>query len=324
MKITINKSLNQYNHESKKPAESALDNRIGLWGVVKAVCSKDNTADVVLENGLFLTSVPVASKEWVVIPSEEDAEKGRSSGERDLPPVNARVFVFMPTHTFSDCFIAPFSSFITIDRNASAPFMEDDKEKIKERITPSGWHMTNGYVAGSYKAVSPDGKTSFEIDYGNEEEPKEENPELHINLFNNIKADVTAEDNVSISVFDEVTIDHVKEDSCTIKVFDTELVIKRGEVSIKTKKINIEVDGDATLKTSGKTTIEATGDTVVKGAKVDVEASQSAKVKAPQVQITGGSLQVNGNVAPATGPFTCLPNCLFTGAPHGGNVVANT
>ena len=210
--------------------------------------------------------------------------------------------------------------------------MEEDREKIKERITPSGWHVTDDYVTGSHKAVSPDKKTSVEIDYGNEEEPKEENPELHLTLFDNIKVDVTADDAVALSVFDEVTIEHKKGDSCIVKIFDTELVIKQGEVSLKSKETTIEVDGGATLKTSGNTTVEANGDVTVKatgnaevkGAQINIEATASATVKAPQVQITGGALQVKGAAAPATGPFCALPNCLFTGAPHGGNMVSGT
>lgn len=318
---------------------SPYDRRFGEWGNVEALHSDDNTVDILLATGVYLNNVPVASKEWVI--SGEDAEKDYNSGERNLPPEHARVFVMMPTCTYADCFVAPFSGFSTIDR--TTPYMEDDKEKIKERITPSGWHITDDYVTGSHKAVSPDEKTALEIDYGAEGEPKEDAPELHLSLFDEIKADVIADDNAALSVFDEVHIghtkgdrvavsvfeevelEHVKGDSCTIKVFDTEVVIKRGEVSIKPKKTTIEVDGDAEIKTSGKTTIEATGDTMVKGENVNVEATASATVKAANVKITGGNLLVNGSAAPTgTGPFCAVPACLFTGAPHTGNAVSGT
>ena len=306
---------------SQKLAQpSPYDRRFGEWGKVEALHSDDNTVDIYLDSGTHLKRVPVASKEWVI--SGEDAEKDYNSGERNLPPEHARVFVMMPTCTYADCFVMPFSGFSTIDQ--TAPYMEDDKEKIKERITPSGWHVTDDYVTGSHKAVSHDEKTSLEIDYGTEEEPKEDAPELHLSLFDEIKADVVADDNVSLSVFDEVHLEHVKGDSCTLKIFDTELVIKQGEVSIKPKKTTIEVDGDAEIKTSGNTIIEATGDTTVKGANVNVEAITSATVKAANVQITGGNLQVNGSASPSAGPFCAVPACLFTGAPHTGNTVAGT
>ena len=324
---------------SQKLAQpSPYDRRFGEWGKVEALHSDDNTVDIYLDSGTHLKRVPVASKEWVI--SGEDAEKDYNSGERNLPPEHARVFVMMPTCTYADCFVMPFSGFSTIDQ--TAPYMEDDKEKIKERITPSGWHVTDDCVTGSRKAVSPDEKTGIEIDYGTGEEPKEDAPELHLSLFDEIKADVAADDNVTLSFFDEVHIghtkgdraavsifeeielEHVKGDSCTLKIFDTELEIKQGGVSIKPKKTTIEVDGDAEIKTSGKTTIEATGDTTVKGANVNVEAAASASVKAANVQITGGNLQVNGSAAPGTGPFCAVPACLFTGAPHTGNMVSGT
>jgi hypothetical protein len=299
---------------------SPFDRRFGEWGKVEVLHSDDNTVDIFLDSGTHLKRVPVASKEWVV--SGEDAEKDYNSGERNLPPVQARVFIMMPTYTYGDCFVMPFSGFSTIDQ--SKPYMEDDREKIKERITPSGWHTTDDYVTGSHKAVSPDKKTSLEIEYGTEEEPKEDAPEFHLNLFDNIKVDVIAEDNLKIGVFEDITIEKKKKDSCTVKVFDTEIVIKKGAVSIKPKKTTIEVDGDAEVKTSGKTTIEATGDTTVKGANVTVEATTSATVKAAKAQITGGQLTVNGASAPASGPFCAIAACLFTGAPHGGNVVTGT
>jgi hypothetical protein len=306
--------------QQKLAQPSPFDRRLGEWGKVEALHSEDNTVDIFLDSGIHLKRVPVASKEWVV--SGEDANKGYNSGERNLPPVQARIFIMMPNFTYNDCFVIPFSGFSTIDQ--TKPYMEDDREKIKERITPSGWHTTDDYVTGSHKAVSPDGKTSLEIDYGTDEEPKEDAPELHLVLFDEIKADVVANDNVTLSVFGELELEHVKGDSCTVRVFDTEIVIKEGEVSIKPKNTTIEVDGDAGIKTSGKTTIEATGDTTVKGANVTVEATASAKVKAAQVQITGGQLTVNGTTSPASGPFCALSACLFTGTPHGGNMVIGT
>ena len=110
-------------------------------------------------------------------------------------------------------------------------------------------------------------------------------------------------------------MEHKKGDSAIITVFDTELIIKKGEVTLKPKKTTIEVDGDATIKTSGKTEIEATGDTSVKGNNVTIEATTLAEIKGMQVKI-------GGTVMPGTGHFCALPNCLFTGAPHGGDTAA--
>ena len=317
MKITVNRNTPSRQDEARKRAPSISPNteRFGAWGIVIASYSIDNSVDVMLDTGMVLYHVPVASKEWVIF--DEDEERGFNTGERDLPPVKSRVFVFMPTFTFADCFVAPFSGFNNIDKNISDPFLAEDQEDIKDRITPNGWRVTNDYITGSHKSVSPDEKTSFEIDYGTEDEPKKDNPELHLNIFDNIKADIIAEKNINISAFEQVSLEHDAENKkCTIKVFDTELVIEEGKVTLKPKETEIKVDGNAK--------IEATGDINVKGKNINVEATTKAVIKAVNAQITGGNLQVNGLTAPGSGPFNCLLNCVFSGVIHAGNMVSNT
>jgi hypothetical protein len=220
----------------------------------------------------------------------------------------------MPTGTFDDCFVL-CSGFSPTEKNDNAPFSDDDTEKIRERIKQGGWHTVYDRVTGTYETISPDGKTGIKIDYGSEEEAKDQ-PELHLKLFEKTALDIIDGDSASLSVFDgEVRVEHKKGDNAKITVFDTELIIKNGEVTLKPKKTTIDVDGDAAIKTSGKTEIEAAGDTSVKGNNVTVEAAVLAEVKGAQVKI-------NGTVAPGMGPFCALPNCLFTGAPHGGNTAA--
>jgi hypothetical protein len=290
-------------------------------GDEKAAYSGDNSVDVILDMGIYLRHIPVASREWVVIKSVSGADY--TTGERDLPPPNARVFVMMPTGTFDDCFVL-CSGFAPVDRNDNTPFADDETEKKRERIMQGGWHVIYDCLAGTYEAASPDKKTSLKIDYGEGEEKKEK-PELHLKLFEKNTLDIIDEDGANLSVFDgEVKVEHKKGDSAKITVFDTELTIKKGEVSIKPKETTIEVDGNAAIKTSGNATVEATGDVKVKGANVSVEATTSAKVKAAQAEITGGQLTVNGTAAPSSGPFCGIPACLITGAPHTGNVVAGT
>jgi hypothetical protein len=290
-------------------------------GDEKSAYSGDNSVDVILDMGIYLRHTPVASYEWVV--NKSVSGKDYTTGERDLPPPNARVFVMMPTGTFDDCFVL-CSGFSPIEKNDNAPFSDDDTEKMRERIKQGGWHTLYDCATGTHEIISPDRKSSMKIDYGTGEEEKE-HPELHLKLFEKTTLDVIDEDSANLSVFDgEISVEHKKGDNAKITVFDTELVIKQGEVSIKPKKTTIEVDGDAEIRTSGKTTIEASGDTTVKGKNVNVEATSSATVKAAQVRITGGTLQVNGSSAPGSGPFCGLPACLFTGAPHTGNMVSGT
>jgi hypothetical protein len=193
--------------------------------------------------------------------------------------------------------------------------MEDDKERIRERIIQGGWHTKYDCVTGSFESISPDEKTGIKIDYGDGEEEKEK-PELHLKLFEKTTLDIIDEDSANLSVFDgEVKVEHKKGDSAKITVFDTELIIKKGEVSIKPKETTIEVDGNATIKTGGNATVEASGDATVKGNNVTVEAAVLAEMK-------GGQVKIGGTVTPGMGPFCALPNCLFTGAPHGGDTAA--
>jgi hypothetical protein len=320
MEIIIKKrQIDQSTGTRKVPHSPPFLNRHGAWGYVEKTYSGDHSADVFLDTGTYLKHCPVASKEWVV-PGEEYV-----SGERDLPPVGARVFVIMPYggNSYDGSFIL-CSGFIVSSKPEKEAFMEEEKENSRKRVKPGNWKELYDYVTGTHEIISPDEETSLKIDYGEGEE-KKDNPELHLKLFEKNTLDIIDEDSVNLSVFDgEVKVEHKKGDSAKITVFDTELTIKQGEVSIKPKKTTIEVDGDAVIKTSGDTTVEATGDVKVKGANVNVEATTSAKVKAAQAQITGGQLTVNGTAAPSSGPFCGLPACLLTGAPHTGNVVAGT
>jgi hypothetical protein len=311
MKITVQKRNAETSRSSQHlDRPSPYDKRYGAWGHVadadgdrKSAYSGDNSVDVVLDMGVCLRHVQVASREWVVIKTVSGADY--TTGERDLPPPNARVFVMMPTGTFDDCFVL-CSGFAPVDKNDNTPFADDETETKRERIRQGGWHTTYDCLTGTYEAASPDGKTCVKIDYGAGEESKEK-PELHLKLFEKTALDVVDEDSANLSVFDgEVKIEHKKGGSAKVTVFDTELTIKKGEVSVKPKKTVIDVDGDATINTSGKTTVEAQGDASVKGGNVTVEALASLILK-------------TGDAAP------WIVNSLIvdpmTGVPHGGPAV---
>jgi hypothetical protein len=171
------------------------------------------------------------------VPSE-DSEKDFNSGERYLPPLYARVFVIIPSGTYDDCFVL-CSGFSTID--STQPFMEDEKEKIRERIAPNGWHTIEDLTTGTYETISPDKKTSLLLDYGTEDSPKEK-PELHLNLFDEIKADVVSDEKAFLSLFDEVSVEHQKGDNIKINAYDTEIIVKQGDVQVKTTKKTITTE----------------------------------------------------------------------------------
>jgi hypothetical protein len=211
--------------ERKILQSSPFDKRYGEWGRVETLHSEDNSVDIYLDSGVHLKRVPVASREWVI--AGGDSGKEYNSGERNLPPVHARVFAMMPSSTYNDCFIMPFSGFATIDH--TKPFMEDDQEKTAERITPEGWHITRD--SSKYEAVSPDKKTGFEINFDADE--------LHITVFDQITLDV-ADKKVSISAFDS---DIVIEDGKPILIQNT-----FGSLGACVKEL---LDGLAVLHTEG-------------------------------------------------------------------------
>ncbi len=256
MKVIINRRSAPTKAKNPLNGEIPYDKRYGEWGTIadvdddnRVANSRENTVDVILDGGIYLRRVPVASREWVVPTTESDNDY--ATGERDLPPINARVVVMMPSGTVDDCF-GLCSGFSSIDKDANAPFMEEEKEKIRERIAPGGWHTKYDCVTGSFESISPDEKTSMKIDYGTEAEAKEK-PEIHLTLFEKTTLDIIDEDSATFSVFEgEVKVEHKKGDSAKVTVFDTEFTIKKGEVTMRPKKTTVEVDGDLTVKTNGK------------------------------------------------------------------------
>jgi hypothetical protein len=89
-------------------------------------------------------------------------------------------------------------------------------------------------------------------------------------------------------------------------------------INLKTEKCKMDVTGDALDFENSKNKL------LVDGGDIDLEASGTATVKAATVEITGGTFMLKGTVAPSTGPLCAIPNCLFTGAPHGGNTATGT
>lgn len=92
---------------------------------------------------------------------------------------------------------------------------------------------------------------------------------------------------------------------------------------------NINITGDSTVKVGGNSTVEVSGNVQVKvSGDANVEVSGNTTVKSPNVKVessgtielTGGGEIKTGPSAPGapstTGPFNCIPNCIFSGVPH--------
>jgi len=96
------------------------------------------------------------------------------------------------------------------------------------------------------------------------------------------------------------------------------VTLEDDHITAKTNKCTTDMSGEKVSLTNGKDTIKADGGSV------EVSAATKALIKSPAVEITGGTFKMKGTVAPSVGPLCAIPNCLFTGAPHGGSEVAAT
>jgi hypothetical protein len=108
------------------------------------------------------------------------------------------------------------------------------------------------------------------------------------------------------------------EDGLSIIYKDYKTNVVDNKATMKFKSVTVETDGDEVKSAWGKHKmtgdIEITGDVAIKG---DTTITGDTEIK-------GGKCTMNGSVAPGTGPFCAIPACLFTGAPHGGNIVTGT
>jgi len=116
-------------------------------------------------------------------------------------------------------------------------------------------------------------------------------------------------------------ISYVKMDDKKVEVKYKEkadVLIEDDHIKAKTEKCTTEMTAEKISLTNGKDTIKADG------GNVEVDAATKATIKSPQVEVTGGNFTMKGTVTPGTGPLCAIPNCLFTGAPHGGSQVSGT
>lgn len=155
-----------------------MDGRVGFWANIVSVDSSKMRATVVADTGMMFNGIPFATSEWVT------KKDGFVSCERNLPEKDARVFVMMPTHTITGAFIL-CSGYAAGDADTKTLYgSESDKDKknrIRERITQSGWHEKEYYANGNIEFNSPDNKVTLEVNLADDsEESKEKGIEISI------------------------------------------------------------------------------------------------------------------------------------------------
>jgi hypothetical protein len=89
-------------------------------------------------------------------------------------------------------------------------------------------------------------------------------------------------------------------------------------IKAKTEKCEADMAAGKVYLKNGKDEITAND------GNVEISAGTKATIKASTVEVAGGNFKLKGTVAPGSGPLCAIPNCLFTGAPHGGDTATGT
>ena len=255
--MKVNYNTHKTNADSHPlPNKNYLAERIGFWALVKEVNSLNNTVTVVSDTGFEFPNIQVKSDEWVTV----DNNKDYIPSQRNLPPVNSRVFVLTPTYTAVGAFVL-CSGFSRGDENIRTLWAENDnqvqdKNNCRETKTQGGWDITEEYSNGNFKAESNDGNITINVNTA-EDSQKSQLKEVSVTAWNNKV--VINEDGISV----------VDKNGNTIKSISKKLlleVVEKQEVAgqeVITSKSSLSLENNkATLDIDSKSKIEATTSSV--------------------------------------------------------------
>lgn len=187
-------------------------------------------------------------------------------------------------------------------------YKEDAKWDDDGQREPGDGSIKDSHI--SHISIEKNGNITIEI--GADEGASLDDPEGKATVFIKGDANITIDEgNSNVTLQNgNATVD-IQSGTYDLKV--------KGACNIKCEdSVNIEAKSDCSVKAQSNVNIEAQSKCTVKG-------TSGVEVNSPQVKITGGQCSMNGTAAPSgSGPFCGLPACLFTGAPHVGNMVAGT
>lgn len=175
--------------------ENYLANRIGFWAIVIGQNSKKNAVTVVSDTGYQYENLPVVSGEWVTV----DDKKDYVPSQRNLPPINSRVFVLTPTKTATGAFVL-CSGFSRGDENIRELWAKNDdeleeKNNSRETKTQGGWDIIEDYSNGNSSIVSDDEKIQIFVNTS-ENNNKSQSKEIKLLAWDN--SIVINEDGISV------------------------------------------------------------------------------------------------------------------------------
>lgn len=201
--------------------------RIGFWGYVNEIHSDSLTVDVIADNGFRYQYIPVKSDTWV--------NADNKTGERNLPPVNTRVFVLMPTKTIQNAFVLcsgynrnqveEKADFIADAKNA-AEIEEKNQSTLKKNI--SGWEEETNEKNGNITISSKDKNIKLEIITEDNEE-KSEKKSLVVTAWNNV---IKITDEKGIEILSKKKLNITLQDDVTIDATDKNVNLKCSKFSV--------------------------------------------------------------------------------------------
>lgn len=133
--------------KSHTPRSINDTHRYGMWCKVLKRYSLDHTVDVETAEGFTVTHIPVASREWVTLDDP-------IFGERNLPPVNSIVFMFMPTGGIDNAFIFGGCFLPTFDKHQE--FLVEGKEDEELAKMEGNWERKLDKVTGDLEIIGTD------------------------------------------------------------------------------------------------------------------------------------------------------------------------
>ncbi len=126
----------------------------GVWGKVTKQNSEDVTVDVRMRNGIELRHIKVRSLEW------SGYNSNRAFGERDIPPLDAKVFIMLPDGPDNldtgFVFCSVIDTVWEVGEKAKEELAVSGEEREKLKITEDGWKTTRDKDTGNIIIESPE------------------------------------------------------------------------------------------------------------------------------------------------------------------------
>jgi len=177
--LIINKKAVAPGNSNHITSESPYDKRYGFVGMVTELHPENNTVRVRTPEGRIISNVKVASRVWVTV----DDKKKFLSGERDLPPIDTLVLVFMPNGEYSSAVIVG-SVFSNDPLHGDFKDDSEDAKEINEWIENSGWKYTDDKRTGTRLIQNKPEDPTIKIEIDQENKGKEKATiTIHGNIF---------------------------------------------------------------------------------------------------------------------------------------------